>query len=357
MIKYLGSKRVLVPYLGLIADALGTETAADVFTGTTRVAQEFKRRGAFVTALDLASYSHLLARCFIERDAAEVDRDALQQKLDYLNGLPARPGYFTREFCEEARFFQPKNGARIDAIREALAQEFEADVDYPILLTALLLAADRVDSTTGLQMAYLKSWAPRASNDLELRMPQLLPGGGRAIWGDATIVAGDLPEVDLAYLDPPYNQHRYYSNYHIWESLVRWDKPPTYGIAHKREDNRDPDTKSAFNSRSSIEEALAAVISQLKARTVVLSYNDESWLGPDDIVRLLAEAGHDTVSLLEFDNRRYVGASIGIYNPSGEKVGKISHTRNRELVFVAGTRAAVETAVQAVNLARVAEAS
>ena len=55
----------------------------------------------------------------------------------------------------------------------------------PILLTSLMLAADRVDSTTGLQMAYLKQWAPRSHQPLELRVPELLAGPGRTVRGDA----------------------------------------------------------------------------------------------------------------------------------------------------------------------------
>ena len=51
------------------------------------------------------------------------------------------------------------------------------------------------------------------------------------------------------YLDPPYNQHRYFTNYHVWETLVRWDEPAHYGIACKRVDARDDSTRSVFNSK------------------------------------------------------------------------------------------------------------
>ena len=99
MIKYLGSKRVLVPALGDIAEAIGARTAVDLFTGTTRVAQEFKRRGIEVTATDLASYSEVLSDCYIATDADEVDRHALVGELARLNGLPGEPGYVTRTLC------------------------------------------------------------------------------------------------------------------------------------------------------------------------------------------------------------------------------------------------------------------
>ncbi|HEX7105474.1 MAG TPA: DNA adenine methylase [Acidothermaceae bacterium] len=347
MIKYLGSKRLLVPVLGAMASAVDARTAVDLFTGTTRVAQEFKRRGTYVTAVDTASYSDVLARCFIETDATAVDKDALAEALAALAALPPAPGYFTDTFCDQARYFQPKNGARIDAIREQLAASFGDSPLFPILLTSLMLAADRVDSTTGLQMAYLKQWAPRAHNDLELRMPELLPGNGKSVNGDALSVAATLPAVDLAYLDPPYNQHRYFTNYHVWESLVRWDKPAHYGVACKRIDSRDDATRSPFNSRRTMPEALKAVIAGVKARVVIVSYNDESWVTPEQIMRWLRDAGHDDVRMIGFDFPRYVGAQIGIHNPAGVKVGTVSHLRNTEYLFVAGPADLVAAAVAA----------
>ena len=124
MIKYLGSKRALVGVLGGIASASGATTALDLFTGTTRVAQEFKRRGMQVTANDIASYSQVLADCYIGTDAAAVDVDELNDALQRLNALPGRRGYVTTTFCEQARYFQPRNGMRIDAIRDQIEAEF-----------------------------------------------------------------------------------------------------------------------------------------------------------------------------------------------------------------------------------------
>jgi len=344
VIKYLGSKRALVGVLGALAEGSGAGTAVDLFTGTTRVAQEFKRRGLHVTAADLASYSEVLAGCYIATDATSVDDAELDGLLAELNALPGHRGYVTETFCEQSRFFQPHNGQRIDAIRERLVA-LSGHPLYPVLLTALMEAADRVDSTTGQHMAYLKSWAPRASNELRLRRPQLLAGHGRAVRGDALLVVQQLPPTDVMYLDPPYNQHRYFTNYHIWETLVRWDAPQHYGVACKRTDARTDAHTSAFNSRRTMPDALAEVIGLARAELLLVSYNDESWISPDQIVGWLRDAGHRRVELLAFDSRRYVGARIGIYNHVGEKVGRVSHTRNTEYVFVAGCADRVEAAL------------
>ena len=153
-----------------------------------------------------------------------------------------------------------------------------------------------------------------------------------------------LDPVDLMYLDPPYNQHRYFTNYHVWETLVRWDEPEHYGIACKRADARDDGTRSVFNSKSAMPTALADLIGRARADLVVVSYNDESWVSPEQMTAALREAGHECVEVLAFDSKRYVGAQIGIHGPTGEKVGEVKRLRNVEYLFVAGDRERVRCA-------------
>jgi adenine-specific DNA-methyltransferase len=351
VIKYLGSKRRLVPVLGEIFTAVDARTALDLFTGTTRVAQEFKQRGGIVTAVDSARYSEVFARCYVETDAATIDRAALADALARLDGLPGRAGYFTETFCVASRYLRPENGERVDAIRARVEDEHAGSSLYPLLLTSLIEAADRVDSTVGVQMAYLKAWAPRAFNRLTLRMPELLAGPGVAHRGDAVELAAMLGSFDLAYLDPPYNQHRYFTNYHVWETLVAGDEPEHYGVACKRVDARDERTKSAFNRKREMPGALRACLESVDARVTVLSYNDESWITLDELLAFGARRGH--VVALAFDSARYVGAQIGIHNPNGERVGEVSHLRNLEYLVVSGERDAVERATAPFADARV----
>jgi adenine-specific DNA-methyltransferase len=334
VIKYLGSKRLLVPLLLDVVSALAPAgRVVDLFSGTSRVGHALKARGYAVSANDHNAYAATLARCYVQADAEDHLATA-DRILSDLSRLPGRPGYFTHTFCEQSRFFQPKNGERVDAIRDAIARmsldpELEA-----VLLVSLLEAADRVDSTTGVQMAYLKQWAPRSFNDLALRVPALLPraasGKGSAHALDALDAARTL-DADICYLDPPYNQHKYLGNYHIWETLVRWDAPETYGVACKRVDCQD--RGSPFNSRPQAKAALAAVIAAVRAPHLVVSFNDEGYLTEADLAEMLRPRGEVVVIRRPF--KRYVGARIGIHNPEGQKVGKISHVDNHELVFVA----------------------
>lgn len=337
MIKYIGSKRRFVPLLLEVVKtrAPGARSVLDLFSGSARVGHALKEAGFRVLSNDHNAYAHALARCYVEADKVLVPE--VERILAELRALPPRAGWFTQTFCEDARFFHPKNGARIDAMREHIARLALPPVLESVVLVSLMEAADRVDSTVGVQMAYLKSWAKRAFRDLELRTPHLLPraaGGPGEAWKlDAAEAARSL-SADVAYLDPPYNQHSYLRNYHIWESLVLWDKPDVYGTARKRVDCRE--RPSAFNLRRSAVLAFSDVVAQVRARTLVVSFNNEGFLDRATLEKVLSTRG--AVEVIEVESRRYVGARIGIYSPSGEKVGAVSHLTNKELVFVVECR-------------------
>lgn len=348
MIKYLGSKRALVGVLGGLASAVDASTAVDLFTGTTRVAQEFCRRGVRATAVDSASYSYVLAQCFVEIDSAEVDPAEVDEALARLSALPDRRGYVTEVFCERARYFHPDNGLRIDAIRDGIDELYADSPLRPILLTSLMLAADAVDSTVGLQMAYLKDWAPRALKPLRMHSPVLTPGRGEAVQADAVEWVSRMEPVDFAYLDPPYNQHRYLANYHVWETLIRWDAPEHYGVACKRADLRSSSGRSDFNSRRLADAALSDVVTGTRARVVAVSFNAEGFVPIERLVEICGQRG-DAVKVLAFDVPRHVGSIIGVYNPAGEKVGRAGHRRTTEFVVLAGPRADLEAAVRSVG--------
>lgn len=333
MIKYLGSKRTLLSALVEILQGFPELThVGDVFSGTSRVGHACKRAGFRVTANDHNAYAHCLAQCYVAADLEDVHADA-QKLIDEFNRVPGKPGYFTETFCVQSRFFQPHNGARVDAIREAIAQKHLPPLLHAVVLTSLMEAADRVDSTCGLQMAYVKKWAARSFRDLQLRMPEVLPrskhGPCRALCSDANQAVRAM-DVDIAYVDPPYNQHSYLSNYHIWESLVRWDKPETYGVACKRVDCRT--RKSPYNSKRTHRQVFGQLISAITAPLIVVSFNNEGYQSRRELEGLLAE--HGEVFVVTKDFKRYVGAQIGVYNPSGDRVGKVSHLRNAEYIYL-----------------------
>ncbi|MCW2923542.1 MAG: methyltransferase, partial [Thermoleophilia bacterium] len=150
--------------------------------------------------------------------------------------------------------------------------------------------------------------------------------------------------IDLAYLDPPYNQHSYRGNYHVWETLVRGDEPEAYGVAMKRVDCRTE--KSEYNFKHRAWPALADLVARIDARYLLVSFNDEGFVAPAALRELLAERGE--VGEVVVGHDRYVGARIGIHDPAGRKVGTVGHVRNREHLYLVGDGAA-EIAAAAVT--------
>ncbi len=350
MIKYLGSKRTLIPdILELVQGAPDVRRVADLFSGTSRVGHALKGAGFEVHANDHNTYAYVLAQCYVAADASRLQTEAAHL-LDELAKESPREGWFTRTYCETSRFFQPANGARIEGIRNAIEERSLKHELRAIALVSLMEAADRVDSTCGVQMAYVKKWSRRSFNDLALRMPAILPGAGTATCQDANALAPTL-DVDLAYIDPPYNQHSYRGNYHIWETLVQWDEPETYGVAQKRVDCKT--VKSAYNSKRTHEATFGALIQKLQVPLLLVSFSNEAFLSRETLHNTLQARG--PVAVLEKDFKRYVGAQIGIHNPRGEKVGQVSHLRNTERLYLAATEhATAEQRAYVESLQRIA---
>lgn len=328
LIKYLGSKRLLLPRLVEVISALGARSALDLFSGTSRVGHALKLTGMRVHANDHNAYAHVLARCHVAADARRW-REPAERLLVELQATPPRAGWFTETYAERARYLRPENAMHIEAIRDriaALALEPELEA---IALTSLVEAADRVDSTVGLQMAYLKQWSVRSGKPLVLRVPAMADGEGSASCLEA-LAAAERFDADVAYLDPPYNQHSYAGNYHVWETLVRWDEPEVYGVACKRIDVRE--RVSAFNRRGLIEGAFTEVLAAVRAKRIVVSFSDEGHLPLPRLRELLASRG--TVVECSVDHPRYIGHRLGVFNPQGERVGQPGPARNREHLFV-----------------------
>ena len=251
--------------------------------------------------------------------------------------MSGQPGYFTETFCRESRFVHPRNGERVDAIRDEIARkglppELEASCwsrswRRPTAWTRRPACRWRTSSRGRRARTATSSCACRAL------LPRARDGEGRGARGCEAADAVQVLEGDVAYLDPPYNQHTYLGNYHVWETLVRWDAPEAYGIACKRVDCRT--RKSAFNREAGVSRPPSpggGAVQRAEAGRLV--HRRGIPRPRRRCESILAERGH--VAVLAHDYKRYVGAQIGIHNPKGERVGTVGNLRNREFLFLVG---------------------
>lgn len=169
----------------------------------------------------------------------------------------------------------------------------------------------------GHQVSYLKEWSKRAYNDLVLELPHIQAYDGNEVYrGDVF----DLNiEADLAYFDPPYGANskmpssrvRYGSYYHLWETIIKNDKPEVFGAAARREDSRDTSRYNIFEDfREGV--ALGAIerlIKKCKSRYVLFSYSNNGSVKLNDLLNVMRGVG-EILLIKEVDYKKNVMATM-----------------------------------------------
>jgi adenine-specific DNA-methyltransferase len=347
-VKYIGSKASLIGEIqGFIAENIPADTPKtfiDVFTGTTRVAQAFRAAGWTVTSSDLSWASEAYAHAFLYRTISSGAR--IPELIEKLNKVPAEIDWITRNYCDVitpqggvVKMWKPMNGRIADAIRNKIAkwEQYEeiSHHEAMILIACLIFALDKVDSSVGVQQAYLKTWAARASNQLDLQdLPY--PSGPVGLHISGNALTNPYPASSVAYLDPPYSAHSYSTYYHIWDSITRWDKPAV-GLKTNRRIDRvssadefDESMQSAWNSKRTALDAFMKLVDRLPVKYVVISYNDESLVPLETLEAALKKKW--AVRIKKIPYKRNIMAQIG--NAAGN--GEVPITENHEaLLWVA----------------------
>ena len=341
-IKYIGSKNTLVgEILSVINTQLGTPQTLriiDVFTGTSRVGQAFRAQGWQVTSSDLSWASEAYAHAFLIRTAESGKR--IPDLITALKRTTPTTDWITRNYCDvsgttglkRVRMWKPENGMKADAMRQQIAEwvfsGFINNHESMILIACLIFALDKVDSSTGVQQAYLKDWSSRASNPLILEdLPYYDKLQGNHIVGNC-LTADYLP-ADVAYLDPPYSAHSYSTYYHIWDSITRWDKPAVYLKTNRRADRVsgneafDVSMQSEWNRKSTALAAFLRLCARLPVRHILISYSNESLIPLSELVEGLRQQGN-TVTIKEIPYKRNIMSQIGNAALSGEEHSKMN---------------------------------
>lgn len=329
--RYIGNKTRLLPFLlGAIRKiGLAPGTAHDAFAGTAAVGRALKADGWRVASSDLMEYSYVfqrayvvasrvpsfadlrasdarVARAFRDRELVARSRAAGTGALGVVASVLAdriepRAGFMTRRFSPrgQRRYFTVENAMRIDAAREALhtwrAEGLLSDHGYFLMLAALIEGADRVANTAGVYAAFIKSWQPNARRPLTLSPIPPIAGvrGSTAHRRDAASVARELGEVDLLYVDPPYNTRQYSGYYHVPELIARGWFNGAPVLRGKTGLPALPDTRSAWSEPNNVESALRSLLEQTGARHVLLSYNTEGLLPRARLMDMLKSASID----------------------------------------------------------------
>ncbi len=347
LVPYLGNKRRL---LHLILQALEqTQTLnhpskkapifADFFAGSGVVSRLARQHGYRVIANDWEPYSHALNHAVLSCTQAPqfAELGGYQKAIDYLNRLPDLNGWVTHNLCprhdeiyDPARdrlFFKRRNGMRIDAIRQQIAfwqaQGAINDVEMSALLAPLLYSASFVSNTSGVFKSFHHGWGGKTQTALEriesslwLSPSRFCPVPNDAqpaaeMWCvDAQHLAKQMQhfEVDVAYLDPPYNQHAYSSNYHVLNALTLWDQvdlptPDTKGFKSGIDRTWRKERPSAYNSSKNAKKAYQTLLETINARFILTSYSTDGNIEAIDLLQANLKRGR--VTLVTQDVPRY----------------------------------------------------
>jgi adenine-specific DNA-methyltransferase len=361
--RYIGNKTRLLPFLMSTIERLelAPKTAHDAFSGTAAVGRALKAAGWRVASSDLMSYSYVFQRAYVVARRSPsfaalragdpelrralrsptfrksiAGKGALGAMSEYLaRWIDAERGFIGMHFAPAGgrMYFTQENADRIDAIRRRLHEWWSAglieDDAYYVLLAALIEGADRVANTAGVYAAFIKRWQANARRPLTLKpeIPQRGPQGATAHRADAGLVAAAAGEVELIYIDPPYNARQYSGYYHVPEVIARgwFDAVPVLrgktGLVAG--DGQQSDWCSARKAGSALSELLGAT----GARHALVSYNSEGLLSERDLKDVLAEAS-------KFGTVKRYSRGYRRYRSDSDRVGRVYQgDRVRELLY------------------------
>jgi adenine-specific DNA-methyltransferase len=336
--RYIGNKENILDkiYSILEDNNISGKSFFDFFAGTTNVSRFFKAKGYQVSSSDILYLSYCLQKAYVENnEEASFSKllenlpcpesiDSFTRPIDkvvhHLNSIPGQKGFIYKNYTpggtkrlERPRtYFIDENGQKIDAIRMKIEEWKLADLltesEYYILLACLIETIGFYSNVAGVYAAFQKKWDPRALKPFELRTIEVISNEQvNTVHNTDSMLLLDEIDVDILYLDPPYNERQYAPNYHILETVAKYDNPTIKGVTGMRDYSSQ---KSRFCSAATALEDLEKIAKTAKFHYLVLSYNSEGIMPQEKIIETLQKYGN--VKLEQFVYTRFKSNNNGL---------------------------------------------
>lgn len=322
IITYIGNKRALLPFidtgLDIVKRRLGKNKlrSLDLFSGTGIVARYLKQHSEYIIANDLENYSRITNECYLSNQSG-VDIAALHSHAAELRCAVAQnlaPGFITELYAprdennitpQDRCFYTRRNAQFLDTARQEIGK-LPTDMQK-YFLAPLIARASVHANTSGVFKGFYKNkrrigeFGGHAKNALSRILGEIeidTPVFSRfecdfcVMQGDANTIIDDIPEVDVAYLDPPYNQHPYGSNYFMLNLLADYERPAETSRISGIPKNWK---RSRYNYRTDVERLLLELVRNCKAKFILISYNSEGFISQEAFVNGLEKCGKITV--------------------------------------------------------------
>lgn len=321
--RYIGNKTNLLMNINQVIkdNCDGNEKVfCDLFSGTSSVARFFKNRYKIISN-DILYFSYVLQRATITNNEIP-DFEKLKNKLnvenvlDYLETININrkkyktfiyDNYSPNDNCERM-YLTPENAKRIDYIRTTIEKWKKENLikenEYFYLLATLIEGVPFVSNITGTYGAYLKDWDKRAFKKFEMIRLNVVNNNeeNECYREDANELIKKV-SGDILYIDPPYNSRQYLPNYHLLETIARYDEPKINGKTGIRTYTEE---KSNYCIKSKVYDELEELIKNAKFKHIIMSYNQEGLLKKEEIEQILKKYGDkDTYKLYQIPYKQY----------------------------------------------------
>ena len=295
--RYLGNKYKLLDFIKstIASECQGINTVADIFAGTGSVASAFTDKKLITN--DILYFNYI---CHVAWFGSQKYNEPKIEALvcDYNLAQPQEENYMSEKFSDT--FFSAVDCRKIGFIREDIEKRYNAGEinarERAILITSLLYAMDKIANTCGHYDAYIKGATFEKHLELTLPLASNENNKNNQCYNEDANRLVERIEADLVYIDPPYNSRQYCDAYHLLENVARWEKPAVTGVALKMDRRK---LKSDYCT-SSAAKAFEDLVSKIKAKYILLSYNNMAEKGngrsnakisDDDIMRILSRKG------------------------------------------------------------------